>query len=102
MEVYSMSFLRSLPAVVAFNVSKIAQERDEREKAKALELQKAQEEAEKLRRQVQSNKTFGRIFWTLGLIMLGLAGLDLIVEGHLPFMQLALGGLSLTISSFDN
>ncbi|MDM9382636.1 hypothetical protein QUB80_18230 [Chlorogloeopsis sp. ULAP01] len=102
-----MSFLQSLPAVIALNISKIVQQRKQEEeqrrlqmeKARALELQKAKEEAEKLRHQVQSGQTFSRVFLVLGIGMLLLAGGDLLVEGHLPIMQLSLGGLSLTIGA---
>ncbi len=102
-----MSFLQSLPAVIALNISKMVQQQNEdaeqkrlqTEKARALELQKAKEEAERLRHQVQSGQTFSRVFLILGVGMLVLAGGNLLVEGHLPIMQLSLGGLSLTIGA---
>ncbi|MDX2239684.1 MAG: hypothetical protein NW224_03270 [Leptolyngbyaceae cyanobacterium bins.302] len=41
------------------------------------------------------------VFTLLAIGLLALAGLDLIIEGHLPVMQIALGGglLVLTIGS---
>lgn len=97
-----MSFLQSLPTVIALNISKKVQQRNEMEKAKALELQRAKEEAERLRQQAQSGQTFSKVFLVLGIGMLLLAGGNLLVEGHLPIMQLSLGGLSLTIGALTS